>query len=215
MTTDTLAPTVVPLEHRQTAAAVALLNGALGDGFHDPIELYRYVHEPARFAYGATTDTGALAGIGLADMPADAAELIALLPDATAAARVRFLVPEVADAVHNGTLGVLRSVAVTRDARGQGIATALVRARLDALWAAGATTVISVAWVRGDRCPAAGPLTAGGLHQAGLLDRFWFEDSVTRGYRCPDCEGPCGCTAAVFTVDRAASGQPNVGFGHR
>lgn len=184
MTTDTAAPpfAVVPLEHRQTAAAVALLNGALGDGFHDPVDLYRYVHEPTRFAYAATTDTGALAGVALADMPAGAPEFIDLMPDPTAAARVRFLVPHVADAVHDGTLGVLRSVAVTHDARRQGVATELTRARLDALWAAGATTVISVAWVR--------------------------------GYRCPDCEGPCACTAAVFTVDRG-TGQPNGDSPHR
>ena len=134
-------------------------------------------------------------------------------PGASAAARVRALIPQVADAVHHGTLGVLRSVAVTGDARRRGIGTALTRARLDAQWDAGATTVISLAWARGDHRPAAGPLSDAGLRQAGTLELFWLEDSLTRGYTCPECDHPCRCAAAVFTVDR--SGQPITGFLHR
>ena len=92
-------------------------------------------------------------------------------------------------------------MAVAPDARQRGVASLLVSRAVDGLWESGADRVICIGWVRDGACAIEGALTRARFAPAGHLPHFWLEDSLERGYACPDCpNGHCRCGALVFAA---------------
>lgn len=95
--------------------------------------------------------------------------------------------------------GLLSTVAVKDCFQGLGIGTALARTCVQWLAATDVPFALMIA-----RKGASGIHIAKVLHKTGFTGQFeipdyWVEDSVQRGYQCPDCgDPPCHCSAGVY-----------------
>lgn len=191
-----------PLERSDFAVVDPLLDDALGAGFVDPNALTTYAEGEStgrRFAVVAHhPHTQAVHGVVLVDMPTSLAAFAQLMPGPQAADRVLALFPTVNPGLTG--VGLVRSVAVDPEARRQGVASSLIRRAMGDLWDAGVHRAVAVGWIHGGRCPVEKPLLDAGFVQVDVLEDLWLEDSLERGYACPEC-GPmgCRCPAAIFT----------------
>ena len=184
-------------------AVGAILDASLGAGFMGVGELAAYALDPfseRQFGIVATgPDAGAPIGVALVDVPDNMADFRTMMPDEHAADRVLGLFGPLHRTISR--IGLLRTVAVEPDARQRGVASLLVTRAVDGLWEAGADRVICIGWVRDGTCAVQGALTRAGFAPVGHLPHFWLEDSLERGYACPDCpNGHCRCGAVVFAA---------------
>jgi GNAT superfamily N-acetyltransferase len=100
-----------------------------------------------------------------------------------------------------GPVGLIRLVAVHETARRKGVATRLVESLSRFCLDAGASSLASFAWVRGDSgiCPLSGALTSLGFERLRRLDSFYADESETP---CPACHrAPCVCSADLYVRD--------------
>lgn len=96
-------------------------------------------------------------------------------------------------------VGFIRSIVVAPVARGGGVARRLLATGMQALADHGAQGYYSLAWVnRRTGCELCGALTALDFRSVRRIERFWYQDSLARGYRCPACAGPCECAVEVM-----------------
>lgn len=96
-------------------------------------------------------------------------------------------------------VGFIKSIVVAPAARGRGVARRLLATGMRALADHGAHGYYSLAWVnRRTGCELCGALAALGFRSVQRIERFWYQDSVERGYRCPACAGPCECAVEVM-----------------
>lgn len=96
-------------------------------------------------------------------------------------------------------VGFIKSIVVAPVARGRGVARSLIAAGMQALADHGAQGYYSLAWVsQRAGCQLCGVLAALGFRSARRIERFWYQDSVGRGYQCPACAGPCECAVEVM-----------------
>ena len=100
-------------------------------------------------------------------------------------------------------VGLIKSVAVSRRVRRQGVGTRIVAAAQGECWRRGSTTLLSIGWTDNDGCHIAGVLTGLGFRDVGHLSQFWLEDSTAKGYECPTCGHPCQCDAWLFALQKA------------
>lgn len=186
--------TVESMHHHHIPAALALADEAFGAGYLDHGHLTGRIGSQSTFALVAMAGPRMVglvtASLGAPDVPDSQREaLAALLP---------------------GPVDSIDTVVTASQARGTGVGTLLLDEMLRLLGHFGAGHVATLAWVRGGRAPVAGPLSRLGHRQVGTLHRLWLQDSLERGYDCPDCGRPCACSAKVFlgpaAVDLTAAG---------
>ena len=91
---------------------------------------------------------------------------------------------------------VLKTIVVAPAHRGRGIARHLV---LVALYAFPGSAWRSPAWVsHGGEVPADRLLRSLGFVSEDLIHNYWYIDSLSRGYLCPNCGNPCQCSAMIY-----------------
>ena len=91
---------------------------------------------------------------------------------------------------------VLKTIVVAPAHRGRGIARHLV---LVALSAFPGSAWRSPAWVsHGGEIPADRLLRSLGFVPEELIHDYWYIDSLSRGYPCPNCGNPCQCSAMMY-----------------
>ncbi len=96
-------------------------------------------------------------------------------------------------------VGQLKSIAVKPGFRRHGVGTLLSRKALEELTTKGrCTAVIALVWESGSRESAGSLLEELGLKRKLRIEEFWKEDSIRKGYGCPQCGNPCRCAASFF-----------------
>ena len=158
-----------PAEPSDLCAVAKLFDTALGSGFWS---LHAESHEYCQLAVvdGVLTGAGAAALVDRLDEAPD-------LP---------------------GPVGLIRLVAVHETSRRKGVATRLVESLSQLCLNAGASSLASFAWVRGDSgiCALAGVLTSLGFERLRRLDSFYAGEGDTP---CPACHhAPCVCSADLY-----------------
>jgi GNAT superfamily N-acetyltransferase len=158
-----------PLEPSDVSAVAELFNATLGSGF--------WSLDAGSYDYCQLAEVeGVLCG-------AAAAALIDRLDEA----------PDL-----RGPVGLIRLVAVKEAARHKGVATRLVETLGGLCLAAGASSLASFAWVRGDSgvCALSGVLANLGFERLRRLDSFYADESDNP---CPGCRrAPCVCSADLY-----------------
>lgn len=187
---------------KRVAQALAVLREGLGHDFITDVRFRWYAEAPGdaerfRAALAATDEaTGGVIGALTIEI-VDALAISESFLDHDALVRddveLRLLQP--------GATGLIKSIAVAADAQGRGVATALIAQGIRALAERGASHFYSLAWVSDERgCALCGPLLALGFRPARRIERFWYDDSLAKGYRCPSCGNPCQCAAQVMVL---------------
>jgi ribosomal protein S18 acetylase RimI-like enzyme len=193
----TIAP--VGADPQRVAEALAVLRAALGQGYISDERFMRYAAPRAARPYrAALAAADATSGEIVGALTVEIVETRALRDSfmdsydrALEHAEIRNLQP--------GRTGLIKSIAVTPESRGSGVATALIQRGLADLAAHGGERCYSLAWERArDGCLLCGALTAAGFVKITRLERFWHQDSVAQGYVCPACGQPCVCAAWVM-----------------
>lgn len=183
----------------QIAQALTLLQDGLGAGYTTREGVLRFVAPAARELF-----QGALVATDEATDEVIGALLIEIV--AVDEFRASFLgsyellrADPTIQRLEGAPVGFIKSIVVAPAARGRGVARRLLATGMRALADHGAQGYYSLAWVnRRAGCELCGALTALGFRSARRIERFWYQDSVTRGYRCPACAGPCECAVEVM-----------------
>lgn len=172
--------------------ATAILGEGLGELYVSREELALAVESSdLTAAFGAFSEDGELIGVSTVNPLTDAAaERIRTAVEATG----RRVPP-----ISFHSVGVIQSSAVPLRARGRGVGTKMLEARLAYLRHHGRTLAIALAWDSGTEHASRGLLEAQGFHLHAVLPEYWREDSIERDYLCPLCEGQCSCTALLYS----------------
>ncbi|MFP4178104.1 MAG: GNAT family N-acetyltransferase, partial [Acholeplasmataceae bacterium] len=95
-------------------------------------------------------------------------------------------------------LGVIKSIAVDRQAKGQGIGTELIEKTNHAFRKRGIDTVFTVAWKSGYGINLGGILARLDFEPLIELPNYWTKDSIEQNFLCPVCGKPCSCSAVIY-----------------
>ena len=96
-------------------------------------------------------------------------------------------------------IGIIKTIAVSKDFRQRGIGHALTRAGYDEMANRKVQSVCSLAWKNGNVIAANGSLSALGLSPLREIESFWKEDSLKHHFDCPACgPPPCNCSAVLY-----------------
>ncbi|HEX2347636.1 MAG TPA: GNAT family N-acetyltransferase [Ktedonobacterales bacterium] len=205
-TISALGGAAAPSEHR-IAQTLALLQDGLGEGYITREALLRFVASAAELAATSAAREPFQRALVATD---DATEEVvaALLVEVLAAEALRASFLESYELVcadpaiqrlERAPVGFIKSIVVAPAARGRGAARSLIAAGMQALADHGAQGYYSLAWVNQRAgCQLCGALAALGFRSAQRIERFWYQDSVARGYQCPACAGPCECAVEVM-----------------
>jgi len=101
---------------------------------------------------------------------------------------------------YNGDIGFLDQLCVTKGFENNGIGTELTRKRIDDLKSKNVTKIIAVSWNYKNQNGSNSILEKLGFEKHELIENYWFEDSIKKGYTCP-CGHPCTCTGIIYTKD--------------
>lgn len=96
------------------------------------------------------------------------------------------------------TVGIMRTVAVNRQARGRGLGTLMAHTLLEALWNSGATCIVTIGWTDNSGCHLQGIAETLGFLEVARVAEPWKEDSLKNDYECPSCGQPCLCEGRIF-----------------
>lgn len=185
--------TTRPMTERDLDEALSVLGNALGARYVTREQLSAFVSQQGQFGFVSVDKRDRVVGAATSELPTSPDLVQDLLPS-DARDRVASLVPE----LQFNRTALLRSVAVSPQARGNGVGTDLVRASVENLSGKGATSILSVGWTDLDGCHIQGPLEAMGFQERGDLDDFWKQESMAKNYQCPTCGFPCECVARIF-----------------
>lgn len=181
-TLDSRCPEAAILE-----GAVSVLNGSLGAGFVGTADLEELTKRNGVLVR-AHAGTGGLLGAATARV-LDQRTLHGV-QERLRTAGVRI------DLVGN-LVGELKSAAVIPTARGRGIGSAMIAARLEFLRARRCAMVLCASWAT-DGQSSKGLLEAAGFQQVAVIPGYWSDEQLAAGYLCPSCGQECSCTAFVM-----------------
>ena len=178
-------------------AALVVLNDSLGAGYVSSADLAAYIAPTSTkklCLIAKDRTTNAVIGVVTAEI-VDAARLRLTLLDNYDAVQHE----EPVRRLHDHITGLIKSVAVVRAARKNGVGTALVRQAMEALGQHGARAFYAIGWITDDAgCHIQGVLEALRFTPVRRLDRFWYNDSIAHQYDCPQCGRPCRCAAMLL-----------------
>ena len=185
--------TVRPLEKTDVADALALLNSSLGEDYINDTELIKHAVPGPKIARVAVTYSGEILAAVTGKLMLPGIRMSEVVHSSHADSLSR-MVPETAFS----RVGILKSGAVSPEARGTGIGTAVTGATIEALFREGASCVIGMAWTDADGCHAEGMMHRLGFQKRGDIPNLWHQESIDEGYGCPSCGNPCHCTGRIF-----------------
>lgn len=97
------------------------------------------------------------------------------------------------------SFGFIDIVATKEEYKGKGIASSLVQDCLKELLERGIKQVFSAAWKDKDNINIGKVLEKSGLIPAKEIKNYYYEESLNKGYNCPNCGNPpCKCSAVIF-----------------
>lgn len=170
-----------------TAPALAIFGTSLGEKYIDAPLIVEYINCDKKAGFVAIYNSTVI-GVVIC-------EILDSLDVLINAKEVETLLPKTNYFTH----GIIRSVAVLPLFRSQGVATELTERAIQWLKEAGATQIIALAWIE-EKCNAGGLLEFFGFHATGVIENYWHQDSINKGYSCPRCGNPCCCSAAVYSL---------------
>lgn len=94
--------------------------------------------------------------------------------------------------------GWLQSSAVDPAWQRKGIGSLLLDRRLRLLRQNGCKSAVAVVWNYQQPSGSAGLLQTVGFQPQGTIPGYWRQDSILRGYSCPNCGPVCECPATIF-----------------
>lgn len=98
------------------------------------------------------------------------------------------------------TVGVIKTVAVTKRLQGRGVGSALAQASIERFRAEGTRALFSIAWKTDSGINIAGVLEGQGFSQVAEIPGYWREDSLDSSFECPECgTPPCECAAVIYS----------------
>ena len=103
-------------------------------------------------------------------------------------------------AIIRGDEGIMKTCVVDEWFRGEGVATKLVKHRLDFMKDKGVKKVKSFAWFVDGYCPAQKPLMRNGLKPIKDV-RGFYEREHNEKFRCSKCGAYCRCVARIFELN--------------
>ncbi len=182
-----------PMAPSSVAKSVAIFDDELGRGYVSRAELERLINTESKVAL--ISELGAVAtGVATGEV-LTYEEFLAAAP-----ADVRWRVAEMTTYLTIERVGVLKSVAVSKRYQSRGLASSLCACVVQRLWDLGASCVVTVGWTTDSKCHIEGVVRSLGFREEGVIDDFWFHDSVVMDYQCPRCGQPCRCGAKVFSL---------------
>lgn len=92
--------------------------------------------------------------------------------------------------------GIFHLSCVRADAEGQGIGSAFYARRLDVLADRDVSTVFGIAWHRPHTVDSRVLFDTWDFTRLATIDRYYTRTGGRP--HCPDCEGPCTCTASLY-----------------
>ena len=194
---------IAPLQHGiALKQALDILRSNLGERYFTLQELERYIgtdqcDRNKKALVAQDKATGEVIGVILAELVAPEALASSFLDSYDLIRNEPTLYR-----LRNQTTGLIKSVAVDIQARGNGIATQLVQHSVAELTKCGAKTFYALGWIT----------EQGGCHIQGVLEsldfipvkhfeKFWHNDSIAHKYDCPTCGHPCICSAMLFVKE--------------
>ena len=103
------------------------------------------------------------------------------------------------DILYVNTIGYLKTLAVASNYQGYGIASDLVKHALRLMDNADCKTVFSTAWKHLGVTNIENVLLNNGFTKRDEIPNYWYEDSIEKGYSCPQCGNPCRCSCVIFS----------------
>jgi ribosomal protein S18 acetylase RimI-like enzyme len=172
--------------------AAALLNASLGSGFITPSDLTGLGRQG--LLVRARGKRGQLLGAATARV---------LDQDPVNALQAKLRAAGISDSGLGGyRVGEIKSSAVIPAARGRGIGTQMLKARLEFLKGHGCRYAVCASWISSDiNNTSIGLLEKAGFAQLAAVRGYWADEQTTAGYSCPDCGRRCTCTAAIMVLD--------------
>ncbi len=102
------------------------------------------------------------------------------------------------------SLGVIKSIAVDDESKGQGIGTLLIEETMHTFKKRGIHTAFTVAWKSRLGTNLHGVLSQLNFEQLIELPNYWKEDSIKENFTCPVCGNPpCLCSAVIYGMNIA------------
>ncbi|HEX2855732.1 MAG TPA: GNAT family N-acetyltransferase [Opitutaceae bacterium] len=182
---------LTPSDSRYVDEIVAIFSDALGDRFITREKVKEFIAQNG----GTRCLLGGFMGKKLV-----AVRTVSLLNDREVADFIQqSAVPARSVLFKNHRVGMLSSAAVRKEFRRRGIGTQMVDAGLQLLRDRGCTMCVSISWESGSIESSKQVLEASGFELVSTVPNHWQQDSVDRGYECPNCGGPpCTCAASFY-----------------
>ena len=95
-------------------------------------------------------------------------------------------------------LGYLATIVVSEKYRGNGLATALINKVTRLFAKMNISHIITTAWKHIGKINLQGVLIRCGYKKITEIPDYWYEDSIKKGYSCPQCGNPCHCSCVIF-----------------
>ena len=95
-------------------------------------------------------------------------------------------------------IGYLATIAVSEKYRGNGIASRLIGEVHERFAHENINYIISTAWKHAGKINIGNVLERSGYHFVLEVPDYWYEDSVQKGFSCPQCGNPCHCACVIF-----------------
>lgn len=96
----------------------------------------------------------------------------------------------------------VQSLAVKEGHDGFGAGTLLLQKVLEAAELHGVTSFYSHLWISGGVAQAWSIFEKFGFRIHSVIDLFWHQQSIEKGFHCPVCGNPCECSALLVFLNR-------------
>lgn len=106
--------------------------------------------------------------------------------------------PAIAAVFEREPIGSFEAVAVLPGARRQGLGNRLLEDALAWFRYEGCAAAVAVSWISGRPGASAGIFQRAGFAGGPVIPDFYLEDTLSEGWACPVCGGPCHCAAQSF-----------------
>ncbi len=105
---------------------------------------------------------------------------------------------EIKDLQFYDKIGYIKTVVVDEHYEGYGIGSKIVGECIDYLSSLGCSAFISTAWKHAGVINIANILQLNDFYKISEIPNYWYEDSLTEGFQCPQCGNPCNCSCVIY-----------------
>ncbi len=178
---------VKPMKHADLLAVLQIADDAFGKSYIEKETLLN----PKIFTQVATTDSGGIVGFSCG-MVQDS-ELL----NNTLGSLPQSIRQQVAGC-HK--IGITKSLAIRNDMKNSGVGALLFSHRMETFKAKGVEAILMPGWQKPDGTTSINNIAHRfGFQQLGVVNNYYYEESLRRGYYCPVCGAPpCQCSAVMY-----------------